>query len=293
MKNVVVIGGSGFIGSHLADQLTTNGYNVTIFDNHVSSWKKENQEFILGDILNFKLLCEIIKGKDIVYNFAALADLDYLIKNPQLSVETNILGNVNVLEACVRNNIQKFIYASSMYVYSRQGSFYRCSKQSSELYIDEYNKLHNLNYTILRYGSLYGPRSNDKNSIFRIIKKAIRDKKITYKGYPSAMREYIHVLDAAKTAVQAIDKSFDNQAFVITGQEAISVIDMLKMLAEILGIEENNIEILNQPDMGHYKITPYSYSDKSGKKYIPKMHVDLGYGLLELIEILTEEKQKA
>ena len=173
MKNVLVIGGSGFIGSHLADQLTnTKKYNVTIFDNHESKWKKDNQKFILGDILDFKLLCETINGHDIVYNFAASADLDYLIRQPQQSVTTNILGNVNILEACIKSKIKKFIYASSMYVYSRQGSFYRCSKQSSELYIEEYHKLYNLNYTILRYGSLYGPRSNQSNSIYRIIKKS-------------------------------------------------------------------------------------------------------------------------
>ena len=289
MKNILVVGGSGFIGSHLADQLSASNFNVTIYDSHESKWKSENQDIVIGNILDYEKLFKAIKGKDIVFNFAALADLNYLISNPQKSVETNILGNVNVLEACVRNNVSKFLYASSMYIYSKQGSFYRCSKQASELYIEEYNKLYDLNYTILRYGSLYGPRSNETNSIYRIIKKAVVEKKITYKGYANAMREYIHVYDAASAAVNALKDEFSNNAFIITGQEAIKVTDMLKILAEIMNIDENDIKIEDEPDLGHYIRTPYSYSHKTGKKYIPPLHTDLGYGLLEMVKLMNQE----
>ena len=71
------------------------------------------------------------------------------------TVETNILGNVHVLEACRVNNVKRFIYGSTVYVYSREGNFYRCSKQAAEGYVEEYRSAYNLDYTILRYGSLY------------------------------------------------------------------------------------------------------------------------------------------
>ena len=92
------------------------------------------------------------------------------------------MGNLNVLEACRTNNVRRFIYASTVYVHSRQGGFYRCSKQASEAYVEEYQKIFGLDYTILRYGSLYGPRADHNNGLYRIIKSALENGKVSYEG---------------------------------------------------------------------------------------------------------------
>ena len=118
-----VIGGSGFIGSHVADQLSQEGYQVRIFDRKDSPWKRTDQEMIVGDLLNNDLLNNVIAGSEVVYNFAALADLDQARDKPVETIEINILGNVQVLEACRVNAVQRFIFASTVYVYSRDGSF--------------------------------------------------------------------------------------------------------------------------------------------------------------------------
>ena len=289
MKSAIVIGGSGFIGSHVADKLSEKGFNVTIFDCFETKWKLKEQKFILGNILDKKALENAIKGNQIVYNFAAIADLNKLTKNPIDSINVNILGNVNVLEACRKFNVERFVFASSIYVYSREGGFYRCSKQASEIYIEEYSKTFNLNYTILRFGSLYGPRSDETNNIYRIISKALKSNKIIYKGDSEAMREYIHVFDAASASVYALSDDFLNNSFIITGQEIIKVMDMLKILAEIMGKKETDIVVEKQFDQGHYIRTPYSYQSKTGQKYIPPTHIDLGQGLLNLIEELDNQ----
>ena len=286
MKKVVVIGGSGFIGSHVADYLSEAGYQVTIYDIHSSKWLRLDQRMVIGDILDCSSLNQCIAGSEAVYNFAALADINQALDNPLKTANINILGNLNVMEACHTHGVKRFVYASTVYVHSREGGFYRCSKQASEAYVDEYQQTYGLDYTILRYGSLYGPRADETNGLWRIIKSAISDKKVSYRGNPESMREYIHVEDAAKASVDALDEEFKNESVVLTGQEPMRVIDMLKMLAEILGIPEEKVEFVDDNYVGHYIRTPYAYQPKLGRKFIPPMHVDLGQGLLQVIDEL-------
>ena len=113
-----------------------------------------------------------------------------------------------------------------MYVYSKEGSFYRCSKKSSEMYLEEYSKLTRLKYTILRYGSLYGPRSNIKNGLYRFIYNSIKKNKLIYEGNLSAIREYIHVLDAADLSVKILDKKYMNKKIILTGNQNIKMMEL-------------------------------------------------------------------
>ena len=192
------------------------------------------------------------------------------------------------MEACRAHSVKRFIYASTVYVHSREGGFYRCSKQASEAYVEEYQKIYGLDYTILRYGSLYGPRANETNGLYRVVKSALDHGVVRYEGDIDAMREYIHVDDAAKASIDAINSEFRNESVVLTGQEPMKVIDMLKMLAEILGLSIDKVEFVEEQYAGHYIRTPYSYQPKLGRKYIPPMHVDLGQGLLQVINELSE-----
>jgi UDP-glucose 4-epimerase len=289
MKKAVVVGGSGFIGSHVADCLSENGYEVVIFDNVKSPWLRKDQDMIIGDILNGEVVKEVIKDSEVVYNFAALADLNQAVDQPIKTAEINILGNLNVLEACRVSKVERFVYASTVYVFSREGGFYRCSKQSSEHYVEEYQKAYGLDYTILRYGSLYGPRANNTNGLFRIVDSALKTGKIQYKGDIESMREYIHVEDAARASVSILDQTFKNQSIILTGQESMRVFDMLKMLAEILNLSEDSVEFTEERYNSHYIRTPYAYQPKLGRKYISPTHVDLGQGLLQIIDEIDGE----
>jgi UDP-glucose 4-epimerase len=288
---VTVIGGSGFIGSHVADQLTQEGYKVQIFDRTDSPWKKENQKMIIGDLSNKDLLNKSISGSEVVYNFAALADLDQARYKPIETAEINILGNINVLEACRLNGVKRFIFASTVYVYSREGSFYRCSKQAAENYVEEYQRVYDLDYTILRYGSLYGPRANSSNGLFRIVRNALKTGVVRYEGSSDTFREYIHVEDAAKASVNALGDDFRNESVMLTGQDPMRVLDLLKMLAEILGFPDS-VEFVDGEYAGHYKRTPYAYLPKLGRKYVPSFHVDLGQGLMQLIDEVRAENNE-
>lgn len=283
---VTVIGGSGFLGSHVADRLSEEGHEVRIFDRVVSPWIRQDQEMIVGDLLDTDILENVIAGSEIVYHFAALSDLNDALDKPMETVKVNILGTVSVLEACRKFGVQRVIYASTVYVYSREGGFYRCSKQAAEHYVEEYSRAFGQDYTILRYGSLYGPRSDQSNGLYRVIREAIQKGVVRYVGSPEATREYIHVEDAAKASVVALGGDFRNQSIIFTGHQSMSVADLMKMLAEILGFT-NPVEFIEGDNFGHYVRTPYAYQPKLGRKYTPDLHVDLGQGLLQMIDQIS------
>ena len=282
-RAVTVVGGSGFLGSHVADQLSESGYRVRIYDRTPSPWLRPDQEMIVGDLLDCERLNQAVRGSEVVYNFAAIADLNQARDQPVRTVQVNILGNVHVLEACRSSGVRRFVYASTVYVYSREGGFYRCSKQAAEHYVEEYRRTYGLEYTILRYGSLYGPRADSSNGLQRIVRSALETGVVRYEGSPDALREYIHVEDAARASVAALGADFRNQSVVLTGQEPMRVLDLMKMLAEILGVPDS-VEFIEGSQPGHYVRTPYAYQPQLGRKYVPPMHVDLGQGLLQLIE---------
>ncbi len=283
MKKVVVVGGSGFIGSHVADHLSDAGYQVTIYDKTKSQWLRNDQEIIIGDVEDSEKLNQAIVDAEVVYNFAALADINQALEQPLKTININIVGNLNVLEACRANKVKRFIYASTVYVHSREGGFYRCSKQASEAYVEEYHDIYGLDYTILRYGSLYGPRADKTNGLYRVVQSALKNGVVSYEGDIDAMREYIHVEDAARASIKALNDEFINESVVLTGQEPMKVIDMLKILSEILGLPPESVKFSEDKYAGHYIRTPYAYQPKLGRKYIPPMHVDLGQGLLQII----------
>jgi len=283
LKKTIVFGGSGFLGSHVADSLTERGFDVTIFDMKESPYLQESQNMIVGDILDLKQIEYAIKGNDIVYNFAGIADIDECHKRPLDTIKYNILGNAQILTSAVKNNIKKYLFASSAYVYSSSGSYYRISKQSSELFVETFSEENKMDYTILRYGSLYGDRAGDRNSLHRMIKTAVKKGKIEYYGDGSETREYIHVKDAADLSVEALNEKYKNEILMLTGSEKIKYKDLLSMINEIFS-NNIHIEMHLKRSKTHYKMSPYSFNPKMAKKLVSNPHIDLGQGILTLIE---------
>jgi UDP-glucose 4-epimerase len=140
--NILVTGGAGFLGSHVADSLSDAGHNVTIFDIRISPYLRSDQNMITGDLMNEEEMNSLVKGMDVVYHFAGIADIDECKVKPVDTARINILGTVNLLEACRKVMVQRFIFASSAYVYSDAGYFYRTSKQACESFIENYSQIH-------------------------------------------------------------------------------------------------------------------------------------------------------
>jgi UDP-glucose 4-epimerase len=288
---ILVFGGSGFLGSYVADHLTEGGHDVTVFDLKASPYLQKNQTMIVGDMMDQKKVKQAVANKDIVFNFAGVADIDFAQQNPYETLATNFIGNLNILEACVTQKVRRYLFASTLYVYSALGSFYRASKQSSELTIEAYAEKFNLQYTIMRYGSLYGPRSHQNNWISRILHQALREKKITRQGDGEEIREYIHVTDAARLSVKAIDKEFANQYVIISGHQSIRIKDIMLMIREMFN-NTVDLEFAKSTNETHYEMTPYNFRPKLAKKIDDAGHIDLGQGILDLIYNIAEENHK-
>ena len=288
MKKILIFGGSGFLGSHVADKLSQAGHKVTVFDKNKSNHLIDTQKVIVGDILSENEVDKAVSNSDIVFNFAGISDIDQIKDNSIASVKHNILGNTIILEACKKHKIQRFIFASTVYVYSGSGGFYKVSKQACENYIENYYKTYGLQYTILRFGSLYGPRSDKRNGIYRFINQALTERKMTFYGEPDSLREFIHVEDAASCTLEILKPEYANQHIILTGQQLLKINELLEMIKEILNDKDIKIEYKQDVKNSHYRMTPYNYNPKYGKKMTPNLHIDLGQGLLQMIDQINK-----
>jgi len=287
----IIFGGSGFIGSHVADVLTEKGFKIKIFDLRPSPYLKSNQEMITGNILDEEEVNKAVEGCDYVYHFAGIADLDDARTKSVETVIQNIKGTTILLEAARSIKAKRFIFASTVYVYSNKGGFYRCSKQAAELYVEEYQRGYGLDYTILRYGSVYGPRADHRNSVYTYLKQALEEGRVEAYANGDEMREYIHVRDAARLSVDILSEEHRNRHVIITGHHPMKFRDFLYTIQEILG---NKIEIDFKQlasDSTHYSLTPYSFIPKIGYKLTANSYLDMGQGLLECINEIHSSKR--
>jgi UDP-glucose 4-epimerase len=281
-KKVLVLGGSGFLGSHVAEELSYKNYDVTIFDKKEPKFTTKKIKYLSADTNNKKLLNKAIKNCDAIFYFADIADiseskLDYL-----KTINQNIIGLVDILEMCKNSKVKDFIYASSLYVYSDAGSFYRASKQCAEILIKEFSKVSKFNYKLLRYGSLYGERAQKWNGIQKFIDQIIHKGEIVYKGNGKEIRDYIHVRDAARLSASILSKKIKNNAISIFGQKSITVDQLLDLMFEIYG-KKKKVKYLNMIDAhDHYGFSPYRFIPEEGIKLTPNSNIDLGEGILRL-----------
>jgi len=290
-KKVLVTGSSGFLGSHIVDSLLNNGYSVIGFDLEEASYNQNLSHFFSGDISDYNKLSKAMDGCHYVYHLAGIADIGESVQDPEKAIKVNILGTHNILKASVEKEIERFIFASSIYVYSELGGFYRVTKQACEKIIDEYQKSYGLNYTILRYGSLYGTRANNFNSIRNMLEEALTNNEIIRRGDGEEIREYINVIDAAKLSVRSLDSDYINKHLIITGNQSLKIKELLLMIKEIFN---NKIKISYKPgdELHHYQITPFSFRSQIAERLTPNTFIDIGQGIMEVLNELAQEKFK-
>lgn len=282
---ILLTGGSGFLGDYIYDNLIKK-HDVSILD--IQKNKKKNSKIILSDISDFEKLKKKISKFDTILHFAAFSDINDSLKAPLQTVKTNILGTVNLLEICRIKKIKNFIFASSVYSSGNRGGFYGCSKKACEDYIKEYSKRFGINFLILKYGSLYGPGSDQKNGLYKIIANALKKNIVYYEGDAKSSREYIHVRDAAKSTVELIEKKLINKVVNITGHQTIKIIDLLDMIREILLIKKK-VKFLNKNLPGHYSKVPHTFDNDPALKYVTSPYVDFSQGLYDLIKQIKKD----
>lgn len=139
---ILVTGGAGFIGSHVADALSDAAHEVTVFDIKPSPYLRDDQQEVVGDLMDMEFMRRVVGDNQVVFHLAGIADIDECKVNPIETARINILGTVQLLEICKDMKVKRFIFASSAYVYSNSGSFYRSSKPACESFIENYADLY-------------------------------------------------------------------------------------------------------------------------------------------------------
>ncbi len=291
MKKALVIGGSGFLGSHVADKLSENGFEVFIYDIIKSSYLRNDQKMIIGNISDYKLLDSLIEGISVVYHFAGIADIEQATIDPVNTIYTNVMCTTKIIGLCVKHKVNRFMFASTIYVYSNQGSFYKTSKQCSELIIENYTESSDLKATIMRYGSLYGKRANDFNSIKKMIIQAIEEKKIVRSGDGEEIRDYIHIDDAANVSVDLLNSKEKLEHVMITGNQTLKIKNIVNMISEMMD-DDIKVSYTNTGSPDHYVITPYNFKPNVARKYNIDYTHDLGQGILDCIYDLYQQLKK-
>lgn len=285
---IVITGGCGFLGSHIAEIAAENRHKVIVIDSLLKfKIKNKNIEYVKKDIGNQNILNKIIKKNDVIYHLASISDIIEASVNGIKTVENNILNTVKLLEVIKSKKIKKLIFASSIYVHSNIGGFYRISKKSSELFTEEYAKKFGFKFTILRFGSVYGPRQNIKNNISNMVFNALNYKKLIYNGDEKSERSFIYVKDMAYAAYEIISKKYDNKVILITGKKKTKVKKVLQIIKNKLKLKCNSI--FNKNLSHHYIKNPYSYKELKENKFYLKNYTNLSNGVAKTIEYQTKK----
>ena len=286
-KKILILGSSGFLGSHLVKFLLKNN-EVVQFDMNPPPQKIADSEFIKGSILDKTLVTSAMKDVDIVYHFAAMTDIDIVNDNPAQAIEVNIAGTSNVLEACVQEKIERFIFSSSVYVYSEFGGVYKSTKQACELLIEDYNEMHDLGYTILQLGSVYGPGAKQINLISRLINEALSLKEIHHYGTGEEVRQYIYVKDVVQAAATSIDNNYKNKKIILLGNERITISELMDKI--IFHTDSNIQKVFHDDQYGiHYKLSPFHTNPDGAVSLKIETPVLLNSGLKKTINAIKKE----
>ena len=286
-KRILILGSSGFLGSHLVKFLLKNN-EVIQFDMNPPIPKITGSEFIKGSILDKTLVTSAMKDVDIVYHFAAMTDIDIVNDNPSQAIEVNIAGTSNVLEACVQERIERFIFSSSVYVYSEFGGVYKSTKQACELLIEDYNEMHDLGYTILQLGSVYGPGAKQINLISRLINEALSLKEIHHYGTGEEVRQYIYVEDVVQAATTSIDNNYKDKKIILLGNERITISELMD---KIIFYTDSNIQkVFHNDQYGiHYKLSPFHTNPDGAVSLKIESPILLNSGIKKTINAIKKE----
>jgi len=313
---ILITGAAGFIGSHLCENLIGK-HKIYGLDNFCDFYdpktKRDNikklmdhKDFQLFEIdLRDKSNLALIFSKndfDMVIHLAAMAGVRPSIEDPYVYTEVNINGTINLLEECKRNDIKKFIFASSSSVYGNNPkvpfsendnvdfpiSPYAATKKAGELICYTYHHLYKISIVALRFFTVYGPRQRPDLAIHKFAKKILNGEPIQIFGDGTSERDYTYIddiIDGISKAVNFVIKNNDYQIFNLGESKTISLMRMITTIEETLGKKAKKEWLPMQP--GDVNRT---YADISKSKnllgYDPK--TNFSEGIRKFIEWLKE-----
>jgi len=303
---VLVTGGAGFIGSHLVDKLANSGYSLVVIDN-LSRGKMNNVEgrlrdpnvrFIKGDIRDVELIRNCVRDIDAVVHLAAVISVPFSFENPSLTFDINVNGTFNLLDACARAGVRRFVFVSSCAVYgdpcylpvderhpTSPLSPYATSKLEGEKGCVNYRKQQSFSTVILRLFNVYGPRQGLNaygGVITRFLDQARKHMPLIIFGDGSQTRDFIHVWDVTEAVLKALEiTSAEGETFNVGFGRATSVNSLAKSVIDLTGADLG--VVYEKARVGDVK-SSFADISKAEKQLNYKPTVPLDEGLRSLVE---------
>jgi UDP-glucose 4-epimerase len=245
---VLITGGAGFIGSHVVDRLLDDGHEARVFDVLDSTDRRERCETVVGDLLDPSSIRAAAEGCDTIIHLAAAADVGLVAKDPSGSESLNARGTLNVLEAA-RATGARVIYASTIWVYSDvvadevdedtplalPSHLYTATKLAGEMYCHSYEKLYEVESTILRFGIPYGPRARPAAVLPIFVNKALAGEALTIAGDGKQTRRFVYVEDLADGVVKALAPEAAGRIYNLVGEEDTTVSGIAEAVRAAVG----------------------------------------------------------
>jgi nucleoside-diphosphate-sugar epimerase len=289
MKKVLVTGGAGFIGSHLVERLVNKGYGVTVLDNLLQGNKIDRKilkmvNFIKGDVCNLRDVTKACKGADLVFHFAAVLGVDIVADNPVETMETEVIGMRNVVDAALKYKPEKIIYASTSGVYGHSGlkrsvtetiqldpsTSYAMAKRYNEVYLKALYEEKDLSSVSLRFFNVYGPRQDNRMVIPRFIEQALNNEHITVYGDGMQTRDFTYIDDTIEACMRLANSDPGCEIFNIANEDEKT----------IKGVAETILKITKSKSKIMYIDAPakrYDYEVERRYGSSKKLYAAIGY----------------
>ena len=262
MANYLVTGAAGFIGARTTELLIKDGHTVLGVDNMNNAYDPRMKEYRLQKLqampgftfykldISDKSIIDQLKGYkfDGVINLAARAGVRYSVSDPWIFVESNVLGTLNMLELCRQTSTRKFIVASTSSIYGKDPPYptpesassskplqpYAASKKGAEAMAHAYHHLHNIDVTIMRFFTVYGPAGRPDLSIFRFVQWISEGRPVHVNGDGEQSRGFTYIDDIARGIIAAL-RPLGFEIINLGGHEVITINNLIKLIEDVVG----------------------------------------------------------
>jgi UDP-glucose 4-epimerase len=263
-KKILVTGGAGFIGSHLAEKLVNEGNEVIVLDNLLRGNKLPKEvmgkiKFVQGSVCDKSLVLANSEGCDYIFHFAAILGVDIVADNPIETMDTEVIGMQNVCAAAILNKA-KIIYASTSGIYGHNAidssvteeimvdprTSYAMAKRYNEIYLAALHEEKGLDCVALRFFNVYGPRQDNRMVTPRFIEQALKNEPITVFGLGQQTRDFTFIDDTVYGSILAAEKVTGFQIFNVANEHEESIFNLANQI-KALTKSSSEIKLIEAP----------------------------------------------
>lgn len=314
-SRILVVGGAGFVGSHIVDQLTREPVReIVVLDNFVRGTRHNLEQAVRdprvkvveGSITDLPLVQTLMQGTDYVFHLAALW-LYECVYQPRAALEVNVVGTYNIIEAAQQANVKKVVYSSSASVYGNalftpmtedhpfnNRTMYGATKIAGEQFFRAFYERYGLNYVGLRYMNIYGPRMDYKGAYVSVIMKVLDKIEMgeppVIFGDGSQSYDFIHVDDIARANILALKSDATDDFFNIGMGVKTTINELVELLLSLTG---SPLRPIYQPQAQMFVTHRIGSTEKAKQLLGFEAKIPLEEGLRTVIEWRQKDQQRA